>query len=246
MQGSFSILGRTVPGATRALLGVVVVGSILDAIFSRWLGLFDAAALAALVPGRVLAGEVWRLVTYPWIAGNPLSLVFGALMLVFFAAPLEARWGTRRFLLRLAVLVAVPALVTVALGAMLTRVDGYPYAGLGPLGLALLTAFASAQRGARIALFPLPFVLEADQFLVLEGGLLLLYMLFAGTTVPFIPEVASFGLALAWFRLGLDLGLGRSWSRYQRARAEASLEKLRKKRGLRLVRDDDDEQRYLH
>lgn len=233
---------RAIPPVTRALLFVVVVGWIANALAGH-LG-FDAIWWTRLVPSAVRQGELWRLLTYPWlVAGEPLALIFGALMLGFFGAPLEASWGSRGFSWRLALLVGVPAVATV-LVLWPTNARDLSYSGLAPLGVSLLTAFASRHRQARIALFPLPIAIEADQFLWLEAALLMLYAI-AGGVVGLIPEFFAFGFALAWFRLGLDLGLRRSWLKFRAGRIEAGLAKARRQRGLRIVRDDDD-QRYLH
>ena len=49
----------------------------------------NLAEWMVLQPAAVLHGEVWRLVTYPWISGSPLELVFGALLVYLFGGRLE-------------------------------------------------------------------------------------------------------------------------------------------------------------
>jgi membrane associated rhomboid family serine protease len=63
-------------------------------------GLFGAAANEALQLTRqgVLNGEVWRLVSYPFLTSGPLSLLFTALIFYYIGMPLELIWGTARFL----------------------------------------------------------------------------------------------------------------------------------------------------
>jgi membrane associated rhomboid family serine protease len=234
----------SVPRATRAMLVVFVVASVLDAIVARWMHGPELALFTALIPGAVAQGEVWRLVTYPWLAGDPLALVFGVMLLLFFAGSLERRWGRRSFLIRTFVLAAVPAVLTTVLGLGLPAVRAAPYVGLSALGLCWLTAFASDLRSARVALFPLPFVLTGDQLLWFEGAMLLLWMLFSGSPVPYLNDALAFGLALAWFRFGAFEGLRRRWLRLRRGRVESRLERLARERRLRIVRDDDD--RFLH
>jgi membrane associated rhomboid family serine protease len=233
------------PRATRALLVVFVGASLVDAVVSRWMRGPELALLTALLPGGVLRGEVWRLVSYPWLAGDPLALIFGVMLLVFFAASLERSWGRRSFLVRTLLLTTLPAGVTTLVGLVLPQVTAAPYVGLSSLGLGWLTAFASDLRHARVTLFPLPVVLSGDQLLWFEGGMLLLWMLFSGSPVPYLNDVVSFALALAWFRFGLFDGLRRRWLRLRRSRVESRLERLARERRLRVVRDDD-ESGFLH
>jgi membrane associated rhomboid family serine protease len=49
-------------------------------------------------PDAVWSGQVWRLVTYAFIAPGSMWFFFTLLIFVYIAAPLEAAWGTRRFL----------------------------------------------------------------------------------------------------------------------------------------------------
>jgi membrane associated rhomboid family serine protease len=51
-----------------------------------------------LSPEEVRSGEVWRLVTYAFIAPATWCFLFKLLVLFYIAAPLEAVWGTKRFL----------------------------------------------------------------------------------------------------------------------------------------------------
>jgi membrane associated rhomboid family serine protease len=233
------------PRATRAMLVLFVAGSVLDAVVARWMHGPEFALFTALIPREVLNGEVWRLVSYPWLAGDPLALVFGVMLLVFFASSLERSWGRRTFVVRTLVLAAAPAAMTTLLGLALAPVAGAPYVGLSALGLAWLTAFASELRSARVTLFPLPVVLTGDQLLWFEGGMLLLWMLFSGSPVPYLNDALSFGLALAWFRLGAFDELRKRWLRLRKGRVESRLERLARERRLRLVRDDE-ETRFLH
>jgi membrane associated rhomboid family serine protease len=55
---------------------------------------------AALMLTRhgVLQGELWRLVSYPFLTSGPLSLLFTVLIFYYIGMPLELMWGTARFL----------------------------------------------------------------------------------------------------------------------------------------------------
>jgi membrane associated rhomboid family serine protease len=84
---------------------------------------FDAFSLTRQ---GVMHGELWRLVTYPFLSSSFLNWFFGLLVFYYIAAPLEAVWGTRRFLSLFAVSVIGGGLTAVALNVPL-------YQGWAPL-----------------------------------------------------------------------------------------------------------------
>lgn len=56
-------------------------------------------AYGALMPSLVFKhGQVWRLVTYMFMHGGTMHLLFNMLALWMFSYEIETRWGTRRFL----------------------------------------------------------------------------------------------------------------------------------------------------
>ena len=73
------------------------------------------AALFAFDRSQVLGGEIWRLVTYQFLAGSPLSLFFNLLILYIMGAALENELGTWRFL----ALFALSTLGSAAIGFLL-------------------------------------------------------------------------------------------------------------------------------
>jgi len=81
----------------------------------------DSAAREALELTRsgVLRGEVWRLVTYAFITRGAVELLFKLLVFFYIAAPLEARWGTRRFLTLFCVSVIAGGLTAAAVNVPL-------------------------------------------------------------------------------------------------------------------------------
>jgi len=93
------------------LIGAFVVISGLCAT-----GEMGRAALNAFALTRegLLRGELWRLITYPFIATLDLWFVFKILVYFYIAAPLEATWGTRRFLTLFGVSVIVGGLTAAA------------------------------------------------------------------------------------------------------------------------------------
>lgn len=56
-----------------------------------------AVEVLKLSPEGVRSGEVWRLITYAFPTSAGFGFLFALLILYYIAAPLEAVWGTRRF-----------------------------------------------------------------------------------------------------------------------------------------------------
>jgi membrane associated rhomboid family serine protease len=54
------------------------------------------AAWLALIPSRVIQFEVWRLFTWPFAQGSPLSLIMTCASIYKFGSELATRWGDRR------------------------------------------------------------------------------------------------------------------------------------------------------
>src|SRR5439155_15034906 len=56
-------------------------------------------AICALRPAAVAHGWIWQLLTYDFIHGDLLGLIFPMLMLWMFGGQLEQSWGARRLLI---------------------------------------------------------------------------------------------------------------------------------------------------
>lgn len=81
----------TSPLVTRWIV-VTLAASILGVIDGR------LAAWAAFIPSRIVQGEVWRLVTWPFFEMGPVSLIFTCVAIFKFGGELAERWGDRRLL----------------------------------------------------------------------------------------------------------------------------------------------------
>lgn len=230
-----------IPPVTRTLLFLLVGLSLLNVFAARWLNLGSPAEYLALAPGLVLRGQAWRLLTYPWIELSPLSLVISGYLFYRYGGEFEVAWGRRGYIRRLALLVGVPAVLIALLSVAVRPLQGADFLGMSALWVALITVFASQLGGRQITLFPFPFVLSGDGILYLVGGGIGLGIIFSGSVLGLLPELFSFGFALAWFRFGLFQGWRRRWLTYRRARLEARLKRLRRQRGLRVVEEEEEE-----
>jgi membrane associated rhomboid family serine protease len=131
---------RRIPLVTRALLALVASGYLL------WLAWPLAAAWLVLAPRAVLAGQVWRLLTYALMSASITGVLFDLLMTWSLGSAIEPRWGSRRFAL---FVVSATALA----GALGLLVGGG--AGLAPTVLALIFAWMLEGPSQPVSLFGL-------------------------------------------------------------------------------------------
>ena len=93
------------PLARSALIMMVLTGGLWLAMLlllylkEAWLIAF--LNLAALSPEMVASGYLYQLATYMFLheLSSPLHLLLNALLVYFFATPIESRWGVRKTLL---------------------------------------------------------------------------------------------------------------------------------------------------
>src|SRR3954462_2358643 len=94
-------------------LTATLVASIISALGGGWL-----ASWTALIPSRILHGEIWRLVTWPLIEHDPLSLIFTCVAIFKFGGDLAVNWGDRRLQRFVLELVIASAVLTCLLAAV--------------------------------------------------------------------------------------------------------------------------------
>ena len=88
-----------VPPLTPVTKSIIIacVGIYFGELLLRGFGV-DLSATFGLIPYAVWSqGAVWQLVTYIFLHGSPLHLLFNMLILWFFGAEIEMRLGTARF-----------------------------------------------------------------------------------------------------------------------------------------------------
>jgi rhomboid protease GluP len=95
--------GRRTP-ATNFLIGAIVFGFAIEVLTGAWLDPERLAALGAIVPQRIAAGEYWRLLTAMFlhgdgtVGGDVLHLGVNLFALYQLGSLYEMMFGTRRFL----------------------------------------------------------------------------------------------------------------------------------------------------
>lgn len=205
----------------------------------------------------VLGGQIWRLVTAPLLhsPNAPSHALIALMLLYFFAAPLEAEWGTRRtglFLLGAAVLGnGLEALASLS-PSLATRT----WYGSMTLANAATVAWAFANRGQVVRLF----LVVPVRPLMMVALLALWHVALLVARAPSAEGmVAPFGGMIAGYLLCDASPLRRLWlkrklGQYQReldglrAREKDRVRRRRSGPELRLIRGGDDESgpRTLH
>lgn len=242
-ERSFAPDGPVLPRPGRPLMGVLIALLVIWLVFAvgiNWGGASEGVFL--LLCGnteRVLKGEVWRLVTAPFMhlpSGTPWHLLGTLLGLYFLAPSLEKAWGTGRFLrfLMIASLVGyvLQMLVELALPPHLAAKIvplGYWF-GAMPTLEAVAIAWALTFRGQTVRLmFIIP--VTSGTLIAFVVATSTLYLL-AGASSP-SGLISPFGGMLTGFLLGggTPSPLRRFWlkQRYARLERAAALEAQRER-----------------
>lgn len=193
---------------------------------------------AVLAPSLVVRGEVWRLVTWPFLEAQPLNLLFGGFMLYQFGSQLAYDWGEARFLSTFLVLTIGAGIATVAVATLFPPFAGIAHVGMWPVVDALLLMWALRYPDQQMSLWGvLPMTGRTMAILVVAGTVV--YGLAAGG-IPglfsFTPHFAA--LLLGWVLTRSRHGVGLPLRRWKLAWRDFWMErKLRRRsRHLKVVR----------
>lgn len=189
LAGRLTFGGR-VPAAVGGLVVATVAASIVGALGER--NGLPVLSLGLLSPAAVWRGEVWRLATWVLFETDPMSLLFGGLVLYWFGRDLCEAWGEGRFLLTwfgaAAVTGALVSLLALAWPALL----GGRWTGLWPALDGLVVAWALLFPFRQILLFfALPVSGQALLWVTVGGTLL--YAVFSGFAA-FVPHLVAEGV----------------------------------------------------
>jgi membrane associated rhomboid family serine protease len=245
-------------GTVRQLVFTNVAVFFAIAILHLFLsGLTDAlVAHLILNPAAIALGQIWRVVTYPFIETSILGILFSSLSIWLCGSILEGAYGSR-FLRELYFTSAIAGAILAA-ALSFTRVLGLsPYAAsfgawAGIFGI--LVAIAVRMGDIEFMLFPLPINIKAkylvgiyvliDIATLLKGGdvfgaLLHLSAGFAGYL--FLKFAPTRGLAFGFSER--IYGLRNAWYKAKRRRAARKFEVYMGKQGRKVTFDK--EGRYI-
>lgn len=175
-----------------AMVAITAIGSVTE----RKLG-FGVADLHYDVQ-LLFAGQVWRILTYPFVAFGGFALLLGAIVFYLFGTSFERQWGTRDFLEFNAFAAVGAAVLAIPIRILFNRLglfsDPGLYAGPGPMIDAMLIALALSAPNANILFgFVLPIRAKTAVYLVI--GVEVLFALVNGATNL---SMTLGGLAMGW------------------------------------------------
>jgi membrane associated rhomboid family serine protease len=230
--------GGRIPWA--AGLFVVLTGGLsLAAAFGSRHGppLFE---LAALSPADVWRGEVWRLVTWPWVESGPIALILAIVFLLWFGRDVAAEMGSRPFLRLFGGALLFAAVCT----CLIARIDGavfeQRYLGTWPLATAVLVAWGLwfPHRVVRIY-----FIIPVRGFWIawLTVAITIVVAAYGGWE-SVLPEMLTEGVILGWIYQDVLFARWKRWVRSLRAeRRKARRAPPRSAGHLRLVEPEDED-----
>ena len=246
--GSFNAWLRGVPPITLRLI-VATLAATLLCVVARNFGLPEVLEGFLLQPWQVIPGlRVWKVLSYLFIQGlGPIDLILGLLVLYFFGSWFERRWGPRRFLIFFLASGAGAGALVVLVGLFSSQVGLQPYYGNWAVIEALTVAMGLMEPDAEIYLYLL-FPVKARTLMLGSWVLLGLFMVFAGSPVPYLNAAggAVMGLALT---VGSG-GVRQIWLRFRVSRIERAVR--RRARHLKVVppadrpSEDAAKKTYLH
>lgn len=204
------IVQRRIPPVTAGLIAVTLVLSLAVAIDARLGG--ELYRHLALSPAAIWRGEVWRLATWPFIHGGPLSLIFACVALWAFGSDLLIAWGPRRYLRYLSLIVLVAGVGTSLLGLVIPAAWWTLYLGGMVLGDALAIAWARQFPYSPVWVY-FVLLLRGPAVVAVIVATTLIFAVYYGIAWA-LPELLTIGAALlymsrtgrrAWLTLRLRL-----------------------------------------
>jgi membrane associated rhomboid family serine protease len=218
----------TFGGRVPASIGLAIAVTVALTVYTWQNRAF--AGLVALAPGNIASGEIWRLVTWPFVQGDPFGLLFVALTFWWLGPQLMWSWGERRFWLRL-LAITVGAAVVPTLLALVWPGAATAHVGAWPVINAMLVAWAMRSPDAQLNFFGvIPMTARMLAWGIVGGTVL--YALFAGVGA-FLPHFTALAIAYA---ITQGISPGRLVGRAQESlRAQAQ---RRRARHLKVVKKD--------
>jgi membrane associated rhomboid family serine protease len=219
--------------AARLAIGLVV-GSVLALATRESLG-----GLLLLIPRAVFPGLfLWQPFTYAFVELNPVSIIFGTILLYTMGGALEMSWGSRRLLWVLWGGTVLAGLLTTLVGVLVPALSGYPYAGGWVMGTIAWVSYGLSIGRGQTNFWGIP--ITGNVFAGIGAGFVLLNALSAGWASQ-LPEIFALGFSFLYVRGGSPRKL---WLRFQHARLQRQMRD--RSRHLRVISEDRPSDKYLN
>jgi membrane associated rhomboid family serine protease len=151
----------------------------------------------SLRPADVWRGQVWRLVSWPFIESSPLALLFACLALYWFGGPLAQLWRSSRFLLVFGSMLVSAAVGTCLVALVDADVRASTYLGSWALTAGLVVAWGLTFPNNVVRIY-LVLPIRGAWFAWGTVALTIVYAIYSGWS-HFLPQLISVALAVAWF-----------------------------------------------
>ena len=176
-------MSKVVTRSIALVLAASILATLDSGQFASWL---------ALVPSRILRGELWRLVTWPLIESGPINVAVTCIVIYKLGGDLAVRWGDRR-LLRFLVAVVLAAGIGTSVLALIFRSHVFILGGWA-LDNALMIAWARQFPHSPLRLYGL-LVLRGRELVQLTVAVAVLFAIFYGP-IWSAPELIACAVAL--------------------------------------------------
>ncbi len=228
LGGAFTFGGRVPPG-----LGLLLV-LVLVATVGSWVT--RDQGWAALVPALLIRGQLWRLVSWAFVQGDPLTLLFGGFMLYSLGQQLALVWSERRLVVTFLGLAAGASVITFLVALAWPAAD-VPHLGMWPVVNGLVLCWAMLYPDRQVNIWGvLPLTGKTLALLVVFGTVL--YGLAGGGIVglgAYVPHFSALALGFVLMRGG---GLPTRRWKLQAREWMAEREFRKRSKHLKVVRKD--------
>lgn len=180
---------------TQPPISIIIIG-VCVAVFL----LQNLSASLALWPLQSGRFEPWQILTYGFLHGGFNHIFFNMFALWMFGLPIERVWGSQRFVMYYLVCL-VGAGITQLVVQQLSG-EFYPTIGASGAVFGLLLAYGVMFPNSRIFLIFLPIPIKAKWFVLIYGGIELMFGI--AQALPQIAHFAHlggllFGFAVLWY-----------------------------------------------
>jgi membrane associated rhomboid family serine protease len=186
--------GGRVPWVIGLIVVLIVVMSLTAAFVTRHgTSLFGYGALS---PSLVWRGQLWRLITWPFLQPGPFNFIITLLMIYWWGIEVAVEWGSRWFLKVFGVLLLLSGVMTCLIAKVDPAVMAANYLGSFALTAAMVVAWGLTFPNRVIRLF---FILRIRGLWVawLTVGISVVYAVYSGWT-QYLPELLAEAFILAY------------------------------------------------